>query len=407
MKKINISLMLVCIVAMSMLVLAGCSSDEPNQPTKAPLIEIELEAEQLPYIESTNQFAVNLWNEINAEADRNNFIVSPLSLQMGLSLLANGASGETYQELSSVLLPEFDGTASLDRLNQVNSMLLEKLPKTDSKAKIKLANSIWMAHTLTPIKSFEDRVNRYYGASIFNFIPGSESDRKAINDWCSNATSGMIDELFKSAPEEDIMLINALSFKHDWARQFDKSKTKKEYFYSQSGTSEKVEMMKDAYKGEVYVTDEAWMVRRPYGNGAFVMELYKPLDGYTVAEAVSAGVGVSYDRNINLGLPKVNLESELDFKKVLKSMGLSHALDEMADYSGMSDTKLMIEKIFQKSKIEIDENGTTVVSVTTISGVAAPPPPKDVDFTLNHPFGFVIRETSTNVIVAMGKISEL
>lgn len=326
---------------------------------------------------------------------------------MGLSLLANGASGETYQELSSVLLPEFDGTASLDRLNQVNSTLLEKLPKTDSKAKIKLANSIWMAHTITPVKSFEDRVNRYYGASIFNFIPGSESDRKAINDWCSNATSGMIDELFKSAPEEDIILINALSFKHDWARQFDKSKTKKEYFYSQSGTSEKVEMMKDAYKGEVYVTDEAWMVRRPYGNGAFVMELYKPLDGYTVAEAVSAGVGVSYDRNINLGLPKVNLESEIDFKKVLKSMGLSHALDEMADYSGMSDTKLMIEKIFQKSKIEIDENGTKVVSVTTISGATSTAPPKDVDFNLNHPFGFVIRETSTNVIVAMGKISEL
>lgn len=407
MKKINFSLMLVCIAAMNVPVLTGCSSDEPNQPAKAPLVEIELEAEQLPYIESSNQFAVNLWNEINAEADRKNFVASPLSLQMCLSLLANGASGETYQELSAVLLPEFDGTASLDRLNQVNSMLLEKLPKTDSKAKIKLANSIWMAHKFTPNKSFEDCVNRCYGASIFNFTPGSESDRKAINDWCSNATSGMIAEMFKSAPYEDIMLINVLSFKHDWTRQFDKAKTRKEYFYSQSGASKKVDMMKDAYKGDVYVTDEAWMVRRPYGNGAFVMELYKPLDGYTVAEAVSAGVGVSYDRNISLGLPKVNLESEIDFKKVLKNMGLSHALDEMADYSGLSDKKLMIEKIFQKSKIEIDENGTKVVSVTTISGATSTAPPKDVDFNLNHPFGFVIRETSTNVIVAMGKISEL
>lgn len=406
MRQLNRSMFWMGVAAIGAWTMTACSSDEPGGQTQAQLLKIELKTEQLPYVESTNQFATNLWDEINKSYEGSNFVVSPLSLQMCLSLMANGASGETLQELTSVLLPEFNGTASLDKLNELNLELLDKLPETDKNAKINLANSIWLGQYLTPIQAFVDRTSRYYGTSVFNFVPASESARNQINDWCSKATSGRITEMFKKAPQQDVLLLNALFFQHDWAIPFDASKTKKESFYCESGKTEKVDMMKDSYKGEVYVTDEAWMIRRPYGNSAFTMEFYKPMDGFTVAEAVSAGIGILYNRNINLELPKFALESDVDFMDILKNMGLDKALNEFADYSELTYESIVIKQIFQKTRIELDEKGTKVESVSIASGEATEAPPKNVYFKLDHPFGFVLRETSTNAIIAMGKIAE-
>ena len=91
---------------------------------------------------------------------------------------------------------------------------------------------------------------------------------------------------------------------------------------------------------------------------------------------------------------------------VLSNMGLENALSKSADYSELVNMSMTINKIMQKTKIEIDEQGTIAVSVSVVGGEVSALPPKEVYFNLNHPFGFIIRETSTNAIIAMGKIAE-
>ncbi|MCD7948607.1 MAG: hypothetical protein LUG13_10075 [Oscillospiraceae bacterium] len=66
-----------------------------------------------------------------------NYIVSSLSLKMALAMAANGAVGETQQELLDVL-----GIDDLDAYNSEVKALLETL-NSDKKVDFNLANSIW------------------------------------------------------------------------------------------------------------------------------------------------------------------------------------------------------------------------------------------------------------------------
>lgn len=390
--------------------LTSCNSDEPgNEIKEAALMKIELKTEQIPYVEASNQFADNIWVKLNEnhEMQGKNFVFSPLSLQMSLSLLANGASGETLQEIIDVLLPEFNGTASIETLNDLNRTLIEKLPQTDTNAKYALANAVWLDRNISPLQSFVDRTSKYYGAFFFNFVPGSESAKTAINQWCSDATSGLIQDFLKKAPLSKAILLNALFFQHTWKRRFDPAKTKEENFYCESGVMNKVKMMNDEFHSEVFVGEKNWMIRRPYGNGAFVMELYKPIEGATVAEALAEGAGEVYTRDIRLKMPKFKLTSDIDLRDLLVEMGLENALDKTSDYSALAEVPLIFEEVMQTIRIEVDEDGTKIAAVSGVGGDIAALPSEKIDFYLDHPFGYIIRETSTNAILAMGKICAL
>lgn len=389
------------------LLIASCSNDEPQTAGEAPLRKIELEAFQLDYLQATNKFADNLWSQLNqSEPKTVNFVFSPLSLQMNLSLLANAADGESQQELINVLLPDFGGEGTIEKLNELNHKLLQDLPSTDAKAKIKIASSVWVDRNIELKQSFGDRT-QCYGSILFRFTPNTADALNDINKWFSKTTDGMMGEVFKVLPEGDVLFINALCFHHTWSRPFDSSKTKENWFYSESGNTSKVEMLNDAFTGKVFASEKAWMIRLPYGNGAFVMELYKPLENFDVSEAVSAGVGEPYDCRIILSMPKFKFTHEVDFRDVLKSMGVEKALDGFGRLTHLTDNIQKIDKIIQKTLIEVDEKGTKVETYSSINMPGDYIPPSTVDFNLNHPFGFIIRETSTGAVIAMGKICEL
>lgn len=372
-------------------------------------MKIELKTEQIPYVEASNQFADNIWVKLNEnhEMQGKNFVFSPLSLQMSLSLLANGANGQTRQEIIDVLLPQFNGTASIETLNDLNRMLLEMLHKTDTNAKFALANAVWLDENITPLQEFVNHTSKYYGASIFNFIPGSEAAKDAINQWCRNSTSGLIQDFFKTVPTSKAILLNALFFQHTWKRRFDPAKTKDENFYCESGETNKVRMMNDDFYSYVFVGEKNWMIQLPYGNGAFVMELYKPINGATVSDALAEGTGEAYERDIRLKMPKFTVTTNFDFREVLVEMGIEKTFENGADYSVLTDYALWFDNVTQETRIEVDESGTKLASVTSVGGATSVGPPDYVDFYLDHPFGYIIRETSTNAVLAMGKICEL
>lgn len=394
------------------LMLSGCSSsDEPGiADEKAPLVRISLDAGQENYVSASNQFAKNLYKTLDKASDVSgkNYVFSPLSLHLNLSLLANGASGEILEEITDVLLPGLSGVPSLDMLNDLNRTLIARLPETDTKAKFSLANSIWLDNGLNVRDDFKQRMEKYYGASFFKFDLGTEQARKDINQWCSNATAGMIEEFFQSPPTQELILLNALFFQHIWSSPFNPSDTRDMDFYCESGKTVKTPTMCQEYTGAVYMDEKGTRAVLKYGNGAFEMHLVKPDAGSTVSDAMTGDWGEEYVRKIRLRMPKFEFESDISFKNILCEMGMKTALASQADYLNFSKQEMQIDEIRQKTKIKVDEKGTKLASVTH-SGMnaAAGPPPEVIDFYLDHPFGFIIRETSTGAVIAMGKICEL
>ena len=91
----------------------------------------------------------------------------------------------------------------------------------------------------------------------------------------------------------------------------------------------------------------------------------------------------------------------------LSNMGLKNIFSNKADFSGISDEKLKVGSVLQKTKLELDENGTKAAAVTSISmetcSVAAPDPVvKNVDLT--RPFAFLIYDSTNDEVLFMGKV---
>ena len=111
----------------------------------------------------------------------------------------------------------------------------------------------------------------------------------------------------------------------------------------------------------------------------------------------------------NLKLPKFEVEFHKELNDSLKQMGLEIAfMDGLADFSGIGvpddADNMYIEKVQQKSKIIVDEEGTEAAAVTTVGIVmtSMPAQPQKVVFNANKPFVYVIQENSTGSILFMG-----
>jgi serpin B len=83
------------------------------------------------------------------------------------------------------------------------------------------------------------------------------------------------------------------------------------------------------------------------------------------------------------------------------------AFSDFADFTNIADTALQISSVLHQAFIETNEEGTeaaaaTVVVITTTS--MGPGSPLVID--INRPFLYILRETSTNTILFMGRVTD-
>uniref|UniRef100_A0A915K0N2 Serpin domain-containing protein n=1 Tax=Romanomermis culicivorax TaxID=13658 RepID=A0A915K0N2_ROMCU len=93
------------------------------------------------------------------------------------------------------------------------------------------------------------------------------------------------------------------------------------------------------------------------------------------------------------------MENSFNLNDALKNLGLSEAFSDNANFSRMTATGVKISKVFHKSFIKIDENGTEAAAATYIKMVplrASLPAPSPKKFIADHPFLLVLTVGSRN-----------
>ena len=96
--------------------------------------------------------------------------------------------------------------------------------------------------------------------------------------------------------------------------------------------------------------------------------------------------------NIHLYLPKFKYEFESDFTEILKDLGINLAFSEVADFSNLCQNEdTNIGKIFQKTYINLNENGTEAAAVT--AGLVYPTSVEEKEYFMNvdHSFIYIIQ----------------
>lgn len=406
----------ILLAALSMLATAvACDKSVTEDDGENPYQTVELTTKSASFVEPGNAFAFNFLDKVNA-ASLKDYVISPLSLQFLLGMLLDGAQNETEAQICRVL---GYGAGEADAVDEYCLAMMKQLPTLDKKTTLEIANAIFVDDGWPLLKSYQTRVANYYAAEVSNLdFNNSAKSLKAINGWAGEKTHGMIPKVLdKVDPDMLAYLMNAVYFKSRWTDSFDKDATAAETFTRENGTAGKVKMMKQHAKFSYKETRNAQVVRLPYGNGAYAMTVVLPSGKAGIADVVaslrgSAGEDVLCGLStceVDLWLPRFETKFQINLNDILSKMGMPDAFDKSkADFLAMSDYALCLSFVQQDAAITVDEEGTEASAVSTagiVKYTSFGGAPKNAVFHADHPFLYLITETSTGAILFAGRYS--
>lgn len=365
-------------------------------------------------ISSNSQFAFNIFKELDAEDNNQNIFISPLSISTALAMTYQGAETTTKEAMANTLQ-----YANIDdeKLNESYKNLIPYLKQFDRKIELNISNSIWIKEGKEIKEDFISTNKDIFDASVA-FLDFSKSNAaNEINQWISNATKKKIHKMIEPPiPSNIIMyLINAIYFKGDWEKKFDKKNTFDSQFYAGDGTTNQVMMMRRNGKVEYGHGDDFKAVRLPYGNGKVAMYCILPdkdvpintfinsldLDRWSIIKE-----SISETDDVELQLPRFKLEYGIkNLNDSLIELGMGEAFTDRADFSKISEG-VYISDVLHKAVIEVNEEGSEAAAVTVVAikEAAAVEP---ITFIADRPFVFVIADDETGTILFMGKLFKI
>jgi serpin B len=402
---------LVLLIAMPLL-FSKCSKT-PDEIFPEDPVPIDLSADQVTLIESENTFAFDFFGELMKTTGINgNVMVSPLSISVALSMTLNGADGATRDSMLKALRV---AGITPEAINNAYKNLAEALLSIDKRINMSIANSVWTENNFVVKQPFIDILKNYYDAESRSFDINDPSAPDDINAWIEDKTNGLIKKMVESLNDNTVMLlINAIYFKGKWKSQFDETKTEQMPFYTPSGSSPDVPMMRQTTDFEVYDGDGFILAEFPYGQGNYVMDVVLPDEMHGISGLLPQFTEANFqtwlshlaERETNLYFPRFKYGFKKQLKDILTTMGMGIAFTDDADFSNISDLDLLINEVTHQTFIETNEEGTEAAAVTIVDiGVTSMPPPPLV-VKLDHPFIYLIRETTTNSIIFMGMVAD-
>ena len=365
-------------------------------------------------VNNNNSFAFSLYNKTMGMNSR---VVSPLSVTYLMSMLANGADGETQQQILATLGWAGEGVQqpSLQDINDYSRMLIEKTERLDKAVTVEIANYVAVNKEFKLNSKFQKSVERDYKAGVESLNFTSPSTLKRINDWCNDRTHGMIPSIINELdPDAVSYLMNAIYFNGTWKDKFSKEETKQEMFRGYTRDIQYVDMMHR--HGEYFYADGDGYsaVSIPYGNGAFRMTVILPSEGSFLRDVMASMDGGKFQAlqrsmekcNVDLKIPRFTTEVDLPLNDIISALGAPLIFSPQADFSQFARGDFYVSKMFQKAKIEVSEDGTKAAAVTAaimMMSAMRPEKKRNVVFHADSPFAYIISENSTGSIYFMGQ----
>jgi len=391
--------------------LISCKKD-PSAPLPTDPVPITLTTDQVSMISSENTFALDLFKKVVENSGvAGNVIISPLSISSALSMTVNGANGSTREAMLEALRQ--NGTTP-EIINNSYKDLTDALLRVDQRVLISIANSVWTENNFVVKNPFRDILTQYYNADAKSFDVTDPKVPGLVNTWIESKTNGLIKNMIDQLdPNTVMLLINAIYFKGKWTYQFDKGSTVTGAFHKSDGAAVNVPMMKQSTDLKIYKGDGFSMAEFPYGQGNFVMDVILPDDkngAYSPFPVITdtslkGWIAVMNKAKIDVTFPRFKYGFKKELKDILSDMGMGIAFSDFADFSNISDLPTKLSFVLHQAFIETNEEGTEAAAATIV-GVVQTVAVLPVTFNMDHPFLYLIRETSTNSILFMGRVSD-
>ncbi len=401
--------------------------------------------------------AVELEHRLAADDPDADAAIAPLPVASGLAQAQAGARNDTAAELERLLpvtgptgLPTDVGLASLDQILTGRSGEEEDASGRAGKISVELAQTLWLQKGTEIEQPWLDRLATTWGVETrtTDFRSDSETARRAVNTWLSDATNGHLEQLLRRGDiggSTRLLAASGAYLKAPWLTPFAEVDTRLAPFHQIDGRTTTVSMMRNADLDEVrYGRGDGWeAVDLPYLGRDLWLTVVLPDSGrFRAVEEGLDGAGLTAlvesltPSLVDLSLPKFGFTTTVDLDRALRALGLELALDpDRADFSGISAEHLSLTGVPHQTFLAADEQGTEAVGTgpdpttttttatststtapagatsTTVSGVdvgRAPPvtatssPVRSV--VVDRPFLVLVRDRSTGAPVFYGRV---
>ncbi|CAN8012922.1 unnamed protein product [Ixodes pacificus] len=369
---------------------------------------------------ANNRFAVDLLRGLPSSPEKNIFF-SPYSISTAMGMVFAGAKGETLKNL-------YDGFGYLrsglkeDWVLQAYADHAKQLQVGQSQSTFDVANAAAIHERLALLSAYESTLDSTFHAQLLkvDFVNGGPAAVDEINRWVKQKTHDKIDKLFDGPldPLTRLVLLNAIFFKGAWSTKFDESATTKKQFLNGGTTPTQVDTMTNririGYKS--FPTMRLEVAELPYAGGNYSMVILLPrgsegIEGFKhnlTEHHLQDFIGHVELREVTVSLPKFKLETEYSLKDNLKSLGITEIFGAQADLSGISgDGDLVVSDVVHKAVVEVNEEGTEAAAVSGVNVVTRLVEVPTLEFNVNQPFFFFIRNTQTKDLLFAGQVNHL
>ncbi|GFT49173.1 serpin B4 [Nephila pilipes] len=279
------------------------------------------------------------------------------------------------------------------------------------------ANALLIDKRFKVLTEYKNKIEDSFQAKVedVDFSKEASKAEQLINNWVNSKTNGKIPRLVeKLHPDTVVALFNAVYFKGLWKTQFDKQNTKEAKFYNY-GVESKAKLVPTMHINmeiSYALFPDCKIVELPYqfNNFSMIILLNKKDNklediekNLTVQKIAEIRKKLS-PTELEISLPKLRLESSIDLKQHLESVGLQHIFKE-TDFSGMTENSdVVVTKVNHKALVEVNEEGTEAAAAT--GGELRPIIAKQ-SFKVNHPFLFAIIHTKSDALLFIGRVMSM
>ena len=359
-----------------------------------------------------SEFFSNVFSQLNKDKKGMNLIISPLSIYQVLSLLANGAEGETLSEMVKIL-----GSNDIMELNNINEKILEESKKFST---LDIANAIMT-------KCYPPNLFLSY-AKLYSADIEILENVEQVNNWCSEKTHGKINKIIERLDPQTVMiLLNAIYFKGKWVYHFKKDSNMKLPFYNFGKEEIVVETMIQTETFRYYENSEVQIIELPFKDDFMSAIIILPSEKININQYIET---ISSKKNylnelinkldyakVQIELPKFEIDFSQELNNVIKELGMEKIFDcGKADLSGLcQDQKnLYVSSILHKTYLKVNEVGTEAAAITAIIVLKTAMMNKDkeiiYEMKVNRPFIFLLKNSRFPEgynFVFMGKIEKI
>ncbi|XP_023231861.1 serpin B12-like [Centruroides sculpturatus] len=352
-------------------------------------------------VKSNNKVASLFYKELRN--NDGNIFFSPLSLTINIAMLYRGAGSAMEGNIL-----HFDEEIHESFRNLMNGRF--------KNSSIEIANGILFDRKLWINQSYIKDIINYYNPMLasVNFNADPVKIQQYINDWVNKKTHHHIKTIELSTDDQTtLVFLNAVYFKGIWLTQFNKKNTHDDFFQNKNNvTSIKMMKTKGIFRYAFNNEFDLDVLELPYSNDDVSMFILMPRNINGMEKVENNLSSELFDqifchlttKSMTIFMPKFSLETSYDMSRYLEDLNLEGFVYGISNICNCD--KLMLDGMFQKTKLIVDEKGTEAIAVTyskvSLSGFQS-----EIQLKIDRPFLFVIRDSVTGLILFLGKIENL